>query len=45
MREALASDRVGPVTASIEAGRALVWDIHPSVTVYKRTDTTYVGGL
>lgn len=30
-----------PVTASIEAGRALVRDIHPPVTVYERTDVAY----
>lgn len=30
-----------PVTASIEAGRALVRGIHPSVTVYERTVQTY----
>lgn len=30
-----------PVTASIEAGRALVRDIHPGVTVYERTGDAY----
>lgn len=30
-----------PVTASIEAGRALVRDIHPCVTVYERTFGVY----
>lgn len=30
-----------PVTASIEAGRALVRDIHPPVTLYERTDVAY----
>ncbi|WP_314191766.1 SAVED domain-containing protein [uncultured Arthrobacter sp.] len=30
-----------PVTASIEAGRALVRNIHPPVTLYERTDVAY----
>ena len=30
-----------PVTASIEAGRALVRDIHPPVMLYERTDAAY----
>lgn len=30
-----------PVTASIEAGRAIVRDIHPPVTIYERTNVAY----
>lgn len=35
-----------PVTIAVEAGRALMVDAHPPVTVYERTDNaTYVGVL
>lgn len=34
-----------PVTASIEAGRSFVRDIHPAVTVYERTDEAYTSVL
>ncbi len=30
-----------PVTASVEAGRALVRKVHPPVTLYERTDVAY----
>lgn len=30
-----------PITASIEAGRAIVRDIHPPVTIYERTNVAY----
>lgn len=30
-----------PVTASIEAGRAIVRDVHPPVTLYERTNVAY----
>lgn len=30
-----------PITASVEAGRAIMRDVHPPVTVYERTDSAY----
>jgi hypothetical protein len=34
-----------PITIAIEAGRAVMRDVHPPVTVYERGSTLYEGVL